>query len=192
MKKETGFSIFSFLHLLFINLWTVSYAVEADGGDTEIPDDLSDDSFEDEFAEEVAAEAPKAPKEIKMLVEDQIKEGSTFKAYQEMIKQHYGSWDSMNNPAKNAVNKIFKKAGVFGAGGGKQQVARSKAQARYIELKKQITKTMYDAGAALGAELDELQTLSDAKDKAGKPVLVSFEIYCKGDKKFFAGIPDED
>lgn len=96
-------------------------------------------------------------------------------------------WNQMTESDKASINKMFKLKGKFGASGGvgKEEVAKSKAHQRAIDLKKEITQAMYGyAQEHFDAQLNELQKLNDKS-------VVSFEIYVKGWKKFVVGLPED-
>lgn len=95
-------------------------------------------------------------------------------------------WAKMVEADKAFVNKMFKLKGKFGqSGGGKEEVAKSKAHQRAIDLKKEITQAMYGyAQENFSEQLNELQALNVKSE-------ISFEIYLKGWTKFTKGLPED-
>ena len=99
-------------------------------------------------------------------------------------------WELSSETDRIGVNKVYRKKGKFGGGGGQDVEPKSKAHAKAIALKKTIREAAYGYIQNNHAdEFNELQGLVGVDDK-GKPIAsISIEIYFKNDKAFVAALP---
>lgn len=162
-----------------------------------------------ESAEDAAVtEEKEAVKVVQMLTEKKVLSGA-WDAYQIHIKtivplqlkldpskayEVDEVWALMNNAARTTTNSAFKIKGAFGAGGGgKEEVAKSKAHQEAIDLQKGIRTGAQ--GFIQDNHMDDfnkLQALCGAKGDGKPEAPISIEIYFKGWKAFVVALPMED